>query len=69
MCLTIEYYYKLPLISGVHSEVRLNQASIEVNKDEQYEMVCKAVKVNGDIKACAWITPAGKTYILWADAT
>lgn len=62
-------FFASVILSGVHSEVRLNQASIEVNKDEQYEMVCKAVKVNGDIKACAWITPAGKTYILWADAT
>jgi len=62
-------FFASVILSGVHSEVRLSQRSIEVNKDDQYEMVCEAVNVNGDIKACAWITPKGKTFILWADAT
>jgi len=62
-------FFASVILSGVHSEVRLNKETISVNKDDNYNMVCEAINLKGIIKACAWITPQGKTYILWNEAT
>jgi hypothetical protein len=56
------------ILSGVRTvEVKTNHASITINKDEPYELVCNAP--NADIKGCLFTTPSGNAYILWAGAS
>jgi len=56
------------ILSGVRTvEVKTNHASITINQDEPYDLVCSAPSV--DIKGCLFTTPTGQTYILWAGAS
>ena len=51
--------------SDVESKVSIPFQSIAIEQGRPYELLCEA---DVDINACAWITPAGKTYIFWTGA-
>ena len=53
------------LPSDVESKVSIPFQSIAIEQGRPYELLCEA---DVDINACAWITPAGKTYIFWTGA-
>ena len=56
------------LVSGVQSAVNVkkNHESITVKEGDSYDLLCEATDV--DVKACAFITPYGQTYVLWPAA-
>jgi len=58
-------FFASVILSGVQSKVSMPHQSVTINQDGSYELLCEA---DVDIKACAWITPAGKTYVLWSGA-
>ena len=56
------------LVAGVLSvNVKTNHDSITVREGDSYDLLCESLAA--DVKACAFITPYEKTYVLWPGAT
>jgi hypothetical protein len=61
-------FFASVILSGVQSAVNVkkNHESITVKEGDSYDLLCEATDV--DVKACAFITPYGQTYVLWPAA-
>ena len=54
------------LVSGEDAiNMKRNHESITVKVGDAYELLCQAL--DAEVKACAFITPYGETYVLWGE--
>ena len=58
--------YRFILFNLILGYITIKSKNVRVEEGGTYELKCEAVHT--DVKACAWITPSGKTYVLWDGA-